>query len=90
MPKEIATWLSAQTSVFGNIKFLTEFPPIPKATPLRQTIVSVGLESVKITDSFTENSEGELVPEEYCRHADIKIRFSIYVPYSAGGSCLKN
>ncbi len=86
MPKEIATWLSAQTSVFGNIKFLTEFPPIPKATPLRQTIVSVGLESVKITDSFTENNEGELVPEEYCRHADIKIRFSIYVPYSAGGT----
>ena len=26
------------------------------------------------------------MPEEYCRHADIKIRFSIYVPYSAGGT----
>ncbi len=86
MPKEIATWLSAQTSVFGGIKFLTEFPAIPKATPLKQTIVSVGLESVKITDYFTENQDGELVPEEYCRLADIKIRFSIYVPYSAGGT----
>ncbi len=86
MPKEIATWLSAQTSLFRGIKFLTEFPAIPKATPLRQTIVSVGIESVRITDYFTENSNGELVPDEYCRHADIKIRFSIYVPYSAGGT----
>ncbi len=86
MPKEISTWLAKQTSVFKDIKFLTEFPPIPKATPLRQTIVSVGLESVKITDSFVENSEGELVAEEYCRRADIKIRFSIYVPYSSGGT----
>ncbi|MBQ5824698.1 MAG: hypothetical protein IIW48_07805 [Clostridia bacterium] len=86
MPKEIATWLSKQTSLFSNIKFLTEFPAIPKATPLRQTIVSVGLESVKISDFFTENNNGELVPAEYCRLADIKIRFSIYVPYSSGGT----
>lgn len=68
MPKEIAQWLSEQTAVFGSIRFLTEFPPIPKATPLKNTIVSVGLESVKITDSFVENSNGELVAEEYCRH----------------------
>ena len=60
MPKEIAQWLSEQTAVFGSIRFLTEFPPIPKATPLKNTIVSVGLESVKITDSFVENSNGEL------------------------------
>ncbi|MBQ8027528.1 MAG: hypothetical protein IJ261_05370 [Clostridia bacterium] len=86
MPKEIANWLSKQTKVFSDIKFLTEFPAIPKATPLRHTIVSVGLESVKITDYFTENSDGELVPSEYCRRADIKIRFSVYVPYSAGGT----
>lgn len=86
MPKEIAQWLSEQTAVFGSIRFLTEFPPIPKATPLKNTIVSVGLESVKITDSFVENSNGELVAEEYCRHADIKVRFSVYVPYSAGGT----
>ena len=75
MPKDIADWLSAQTKIFGNIKFLTEFPAQPKATPLRKTIVSVGLESVKITDFFTENNEGELVPEEYCRLAEIKVRF---------------
>ena len=86
MPKEISEWLSKQTKIFGDIKFLTEFPPQPKATPLRQTIVSVGLESVKITDFFTENNEGELVPEEYCRLAEIKVRFSVYVPYSAGGT----
>ncbi len=86
MPKEISEWLSKQTSLFKGITFLTEFPPRPKATPLRQTIVSVGLESVKITDSFVENSNGELVAEEYCRKADIKVRFSIYVPYSSGGT----
>lgn len=86
MPKEIADWLSEQTEVFGDIRFLTEFPAMPKATPLRQTIVSVGLESIKITDYFTENDYGELVPSEYCRHADIKIRFSVYVPYSSGGT----
>ena len=86
MPKDIADWLSAQTKIFGNIKFMTEFPPQPKATPLKKTIVSVGLENVKITDFFTENNEGELVPEEYCRLAEIKVRFSVYVPYSAGGT----
>ena len=86
MPAEIAGWLSKQTKVFGDIKFLTEYPPRPKATPLKQTIVSVGLENVKISDFFTENNEGELVPEEYCRLAEIKVRFSVYVPYSSGGT----
>lgn len=86
MPAEIVEWLSQQTDTFGEIKFLTEFPATPKATPLRHTIVSVGLESVKISDYFVENSEGVLVPDEYCRRADIKLRFSIYVPYSAGGT----
>ncbi len=86
MPKEIADWLSSQTKIFGSIKFLTEFPPQAKATPLKKTVVSVGLENVKITDFFTENNEGELVPEEYCRLAEIKVRFSVYVPYSAGGT----
>lgn len=86
MPKDIVKWLNEQTDVFGKIKFLTEFPPVPKATPLKNPIISVGLDSVKISDFFTENSEGELVPDEYCRLADIRLRFSIHVPYSMGGT----
>lgn len=86
MPKEISDWLNAQTEIFSDILFITEFPPVPKATPLHRTIVSVGLEKVTITDLFRENSEGVLVPDEYCRLADIRIRFSIYVPYFSGGT----
>ena len=76
MPKEISDWLNAQTDLFSDILFVTEFPPVPKATPLNRTIVSVGLETVSITDLFRENSEGELIPDEYCRKAAIRIRFS--------------
>ncbi len=86
MPKEIAEWLNSHTEIFSDILFVTEFPPIPKATPLHRTIVSVGLETVSITDYFTENSEGILVPDEYCRLAKIRVRFSVYVPYSFGGT----
>ncbi len=86
MPKEIAEWLNSQSDIFSDILFVTEFPPVPKATPLHRTVVSVGLEKVTITDLFKENSEGELVPDEYCRMADIRIRFSVYVPYSFGGT----
>ncbi|MBQ7101879.1 MAG: hypothetical protein IJN81_09605 [Clostridia bacterium] len=86
MPKDIVKWLNEQTEVFGEISFLTEFPPRPKATPLKNPIISVGLDSVKISDFFKENSEGELVPDEYCRLADIRLRFSIHVPYSMGGT----
>lgn len=86
MPKEIAQWLNSHTEIFSDILFVTEFPPVPKATPLNRTIVSVGLETVSITDYFTENSEGVLVPDEYCRLANIRVRFSIYVPYSSGGT----
>ncbi len=85
MPGEIAKWLSEQ-DIFEDITFLTEFSPRPKATPLKQTIVSVGIDNVKITDKFYENSDGELVADEYCRQADIKIRLSICVPYSSGGT----
>ncbi|HBL40233.1 MAG TPA: hypothetical protein DDY98_01145 [Ruminococcaceae bacterium] len=86
MPAEIATWLSNQTDTFTDVTFLTEFPAIPKAIPLRQTIVAVGLDNVRISDFFTENSEGEQVPDEYCRLAKVRIRVSIHVPYSAGGT----
>ncbi len=86
MPAEVAAWLNAQTEIFSDILFVTEFPPVPKATPLHRTVVSVGLEQVKISDYFVENSEGELVKQEYCRLAEIKMRFSVYVPYSSGGT----
>ncbi len=86
MPAEIAAWLSDQTDTFTDVTFLTEFPAIPKATPLRQTIVAIGLDHVRISDFFTENSEGEQIPEEYCRLAKVRIRVSIHVPYSAGGT----
>ena len=86
MPGEIAAWLRSQTDVFSDVTFLTEFPAIPKATPLKQTIASIGLDHVRISDFFTENSQGEPVPSEYCRLAKVRIRVSVYVPYSAGGT----
>jgi hypothetical protein len=86
MPAAIASWLSEQEEVFPDITFLTEYPPRSKATPLRHPIAAVGLERVKITDLFVENEFGELVRDEYCRSAEIEIRFSVYVPYSAGGT----
>lgn len=86
MPGEIAAWLSRQTDTFSDVTFLTEFPAIPKATPLRQTIAAIGLDHVRISDFFTENSHGEQVPDEYCRLASVRIRISVYVPYSAGGT----
>ena len=86
MPREIAEWLSSQTEVFSDMTFLTEFPAFPKATPLKQTIAAIGLDHVRISDFFTENSQGELVPDEYCRLAKVRIRVSVYVPYSAGGT----
>ena len=86
MPGEIAAWLSEQTDLFPDVTFITEFPAIPKATPLRQTIAAIGLDHVSIRDFFTENSQGVQVPDEYCRLARVRIRISVYVPYSAGGS----
>ena len=86
MPGEIAAWLSEQTDLFPDVTFITEFPAIPKATPLRQTIAAIGLDHVRIRDFFTENSQGVQVPDEYCRLAKVRIRISVYVPYSAGGS----
>lgn len=85
MPQSIVNWLS-KISDLKHITFMTEYPPQAKAVPLRNSIVSVGLAEVKITDIFKENEDGELVRDEYCRQAEIHIVLGIHVPDSLGGS----
>lgn len=84
LPSNIVAWLKGRDEL-SRIKFLTEFPAIKKAVPLKNTTVAVGIESMEIVDSFTENDEGVLVENEYCRQAKIKLRLSIHAPYSSGG-----
>lgn len=85
MPQSIVNWLK-EISELKHITFMTEYPPQAKAVPLRNSIVSVGLAEVKITDLFRENENGELIRDEYCRQADIHIVLGIHVPDSLGGS----
>lgn len=85
MPQSIVNWLS-RISDLKSITFMTEYPPQAKAVPLRNSIVSVGLAKVTITDIFRENEDGELVRDEYCRQADIHIVLGIHVPDSSGGN----
>lgn len=85
MPQSIVNWLK-NISDLKHITFMTEYPPQAKAVPLRNSIVSVGLAEVEITDLFRENEDGELVRDEYCRQADIHIVLGIHVPDSLGGS----
>ncbi len=84
MPAEIVEWLSSQEQL-SALTFITEYPPTKKAIPLRKPIVAVGIEKMNITDSFTENDEGVLVENEYCRQAQITIKLSIHAPFSQGG-----
>ena len=84
LPSNIVDWLKSREEL-GYIRFLTEYPPVKKAVPLKYTTVAVGIESMEIVDSFTENDEGVLVENEYCRQAKIKLRLSIHAPYSMGG-----
>ncbi len=85
MPQSIVNWLK-KISDLKNITFMTEYPPQAKAVPLKNSIVSVGLKEVKITDLFRENENGELIRDEYCRKADIHIVLGIHVPDALGGS----
>lgn len=85
MPQSIVNWLK-KIYALKSITFMTEYPPQAKAVPLRNSIVSVGLAEVKITDLFHENEDGELIRDEYCRQADIHIVLGIHVPDSLGGS----
>lgn len=84
LPANIVDWLKSREEL-EYIRFLTEYPAIKKAVPLKYTTVAVGIESMEIVDSFTENDEGVLVENEYCRQAEIKLRLSIHAPYSSGG-----
>lgn len=84
LPSNIVEWLKSREEL-GYIRFLTEFPAVKKAIPLKHTTVAVGIENMEIVDSFTENDEGVLVENEYCRQAKIKLRLSIHAPYSSGG-----
>lgn len=85
LPANIVAWLKEREEL-EYIRFLTEYPPVKKAVPLKYTTVAVGIESMEIVDSFTENDEGVLIENEYCRQAKIRIRLSIHAPYSSGGS----
>jgi hypothetical protein len=84
LPANIVAWLKSREEL-DRIRFLTEFPAIKKAVPLKHTTVAVGIESMEIVDSFTENDEGVLVENEYCRQAKINIKLSIHAPFSLGG-----
>lgn len=85
LPSQIAAWLSEQTRLSG-IRFITEYPAVKKEIPLKRVIVAVGIGEMDIVDSFTENDEGVLIKNEYCRLANIKVKLAIHVPYSKGGA----
>lgn len=84
LPSNIVEWLKSREEL-SYIRFLTEFPAIKKAIPLRNTTVAVGIGSMEIVDSFEENDEGVLVENEYCRQAKINLKLSIHAPLSLGG-----
>lgn len=90
MPSAVAAWLSEQEQL-SDMKFLTEYPPVRKAVPLRKVTVAVGIGEISITDSFSESEEDDVLEEnEYCRKAQIKLTFSIHSPYSLGGEGCHN
>lgn len=84
LPANIVAWLKTREEL-GYIRFLTEYPAVKKAVPLKHTTVAVGIGSMEIVDSFTENDEGVLIENEYCRQAKINIKLSIHAPFSLGG-----
>ena len=84
LPADIVRWLSAQSDL-SDITFLTEFPAIKKAVPLRKVIVAVGLHNVTLTDQFRDDGNGVLERQEYCRSANMNIHLAIHVPFSRGG-----
>lgn len=84
LPANIVDWLKSREEL-KYIRFLTEYPAIKKAVPLKYTTAAVGIESMEIVDSFEENDEGVLVENEYCRQAKIRLRLSIHAPFSQGG-----
>ena len=84
LPTNVVEWLKSREEL-AYIRFLTEFPAIKKAIPLKHTTVAVGIGSMEIVDSFEENDEGVLIENEYCRQAKINLKLSIHAPFSLGG-----
>lgn len=85
MPSAIAEWLSGREEL-SRIRFLTEFPPVKKAVPLKKVTVAVGISSIIINDTFEQSEDTSILEtEEYCRSALITLRFSIHAPFSQGG-----
>lgn len=85
LPASIVSWLGNQSQL-SEIRFMTEYPAKKKAIPLKNAIVAVGLEEVKIEDSFTANDQGVLTENEYCRNATMKIKLAIHIPFAQGGA----
>ena len=85
IPQKVVDWLSVQPEL-SDITFFTEFPPVMKSVPLKKAIVAVGISEMSIVDKFVANDDGVLEKQEYCRTANIKMRLSICVPYSYGGT----
>ena len=48
LPSSIVEWLEGREDL-DYIKFLTEFPPIKKAVPLKKTTVAVGIKGMKMS-----------------------------------------
>ena len=84
LPGDIVRWLSSQSEL-SDVTFLTEYPAIKKAVPLRKVIVAIGLQSVTLTDQFRDDGNGVLERQEYCRSAAMQIRLDVHVPFSRGG-----
>lgn len=90
MPSAVAQWLSEQEEL-KPVRFLTEYPPVRKAVPLKKVTVAVGIGEIVIEDAFGESDEENVLSEnEYCRRARIKLTFSIHSPYSLGGEGCHN
>ena len=84
LPGDIVDWLKGMQEL-EHIKFISEYPPQDKAVPLRQNTEAEGLERVDIKDSFSQNDDGVLLVNEYCRLALLRIRLAIHVPFAMGG-----
>ena len=56
LPANIVEWLKTREEL-DYIRFLTEYPAVKKAVPLKHTTVAVGIGSMEIVDSFTENDD---------------------------------
>ena len=84
LSENIVSFLSEKENL-SDIDFVTEFPNTKKAVPLKRVTVAVGIHSLEITDSFAEDENGVLQRQEYCRSAQIRLRFTVHTPYSMGG-----